>query len=74
MDTKNDLLAQIQAQSLAMQSQQKHVEKNAHKKNPDAQTAPIPVKKAVPEKKEKAAEVVREPKKAFRMNMWNIVN
>lgn len=69
----NALFAEIQKKSLESQSQFKHVEKNAHKKNPDS-AQPIPQPKAPVARPAPAkAEVKKEPKKDFVNNTYYIV-
>ena len=70
-----NLLAEVQARALAVGETFKHVEKNAHKKNPDA-LPEVPVKKTpvASQLTTKAPEVRKEPKKEMRFNTWYLEN
>ena len=68
-------MAEVQAKALSIGESFKHVEKNAHKKNPAA-LPEVPVKKAPApgQSVAKAPEVVKEKKKEMRFNTTYLEN
>ena len=66
------MFAELQQKALA--TDLKHVEKNAHKKDPALAGEPVVPKKPVAKPAEKKEEVKRAPKKELNNNQWFVEN